>query len=586
MPLQRFNSTKDQTSEIDMSICSPKDKKTLHDVLDQLQVASMTKGATAGKLAADKWRSLTAKEIYDDFCQDTSFTALTRIHKAAQWYKQVIWLLAFLFMVTWLIIQCYWLFLKYYSYPVEVKLEVKATSNLEFPSVTICNVNPLRKSQMSGDAFVNVSKYFQLDDTDMLYDAYLSQLKKIWVADNMTHDTNDTNFMNNYMQNQSYNKWAMLENDTATATEFYQQMDSAFLATFMYSTAAVKLDDVDLKKYGHQKENLIVSCSWQGSACSPSNFTYFRNNLYGNCYTINAFDNGMASLSTNYAGPLMGLILELNIEQDEYVPALAPDAGVRIIVHKRGIYPIPEDKGINIPTGFKTSISMKKKDITRLPPPHSDCGSNGDGIRDMYADAYKTDYSKHTCMKSCIQQNLISGCACASSLFYFPRGMKVCGGDTNSSICMTSVLFAVLDTCNTKCPSQCSETTYDLFMSMSTWPSEQYSGHLNAKIKKTMSDFMNDTRLKNSASTLAKVEIYFKELTYESMEQTKSYESESLISDIGGQLGLWLGLSAITMGEIVEFLASIMRLAMDRVIRKTALLKKEQRSTQVLPELA
>ena len=36
------------------------------------------------------------------------------------------------------------------------------------------------------------------------------------------------------------------------------------------------------------------------------NFTFVRNNVYGNCYTLNAFDNGMEPLSTNYAGPVMG----------------------------------------------------------------------------------------------------------------------------------------------------------------------------------------------------------------------------------------------------------------------------------------
>ncbi|KAK3584639.1 hypothetical protein CHS0354_003925 [Potamilus streckersoni] len=55
-----------------------------------------------------------------------------------------------------------------------------------------------------------------------------------------------------------------------------------------------------------------------------------------------------------------GLALELNIEQDEYISALSPEAGVRVVIHKRGTYPFPEDEGINIAPGYMTSLGLKK----------------------------------------------------------------------------------------------------------------------------------------------------------------------------------------------------------------------------------
>lgn len=67
---------------------------------------------------------------------------------------------------------------------------------------------------------------------------------------------------------------------------------------------------------------------------------------------------------------------------------------------------------------------------------------------------------------------------------------------------------------------------------------------------------------------LVKLEIYFAEMNYKSIESQKAYESQNLISDIGGQLGLWLGLSAITIGEIVEFAMSLFRLCTAKFLTK------------------
>ena len=51
--------------------------------------------------------------------------------------------------------------------------------------------------------------------------------------------------------------------------------------------------------------------------------------------------------------------MELNIEQKEYIPALSPDAGIRVLIHKRGTYPFPEDDGFSIPPGHMTSVALE-----------------------------------------------------------------------------------------------------------------------------------------------------------------------------------------------------------------------------------
>ncbi|XP_053382877.1 degenerin unc-8-like [Mercenaria mercenaria] len=573
MPLQRLNSNKNNDLAIDISGNSPKEKSqppgSIHDILEKMKVSPDCPDAKAGKLAADRWRQRSAKQIYDDFCSETSFSALTRIHKASNWCKRILWVAACLTMLTWLIIQCVWLFQKYLSYPVEVKIEVEAVPNLMFPSVTICNLNPLKRSRMHRGPFENISDYFELDDRDILYDDFISDQMREWEEENETyHD--DEDYMKNYMKANSFNKWDALENDTDIAREFYSEIDDSHMASFAYSSAASTMSTDEFQWYGHQKRDLILSCTWQGMSCSPANFTYHRSQMYGNCYTINTFNNGNAALSTNYAGPLMGLVLELNIEQDEYIAALSPDAGVRITIHPRGTYPFPEDDGISVPPGFKTSIGIAKTELTRLPPPHGDCGSSGLDVTNLYVRDFGTSYSKQTCLKSCVQQQLLDICGCVTSYFYVPENVSVCSayGSGNDSTCTDDTICKQLDECNRRCPTPCTETKYEFTSSMSKWPSEQYEDHLDAKISKSMSTFMDEDDRADSEDTLAKVEIYFRELVYEKIEQQKAYESQNLISDIGGQLGLWLGLSAITVGELLEFFGSLGKLIFASVFKK------------------
>ena len=46
------------------------------------------------------------------------------------------------------------------------------------------------------------------------------------------------------------------------------------------------------------------------------------------------------------------------------------------------------------------------------------------------------------------------------------------------------------------------------------------------------------------------------------------FQSQNLISDVGGQLGLWLGLSAITIGEFIEFFVAIFKAATARAVKR------------------
>jgi len=56
----------------------------------------------------------------------------------------------------------------------------------------------------------------------------------------------------------------------------------------------------------------------------------------------------------------LGLNLELNIEQDEYLYHLTPEAGIKLDISSQGYMPFPLEKGLSLPVGFASTIGLRK----------------------------------------------------------------------------------------------------------------------------------------------------------------------------------------------------------------------------------
>ena len=54
------------------------------------------------------------------------------------------------------------------------------------------------------------------------------------------------------------------------------------------------------------------------------------------------------------------MILELYIQQDEYLPILSDTAGIRLIIHNQTYMPLPEKEGIVLSPGVSSNIAITK----------------------------------------------------------------------------------------------------------------------------------------------------------------------------------------------------------------------------------
>ena len=63
---------------------------------------------------------------------------------------------------------------------------------------------------------------------------------------------------------------------------------------------------------------------------------------------------------------ILGLQLELNAEQYEYVSELTDETGIRVFIGTQNVMPFPYELGISVAPGYSTGVMLRKVNVTSL----------------------------------------------------------------------------------------------------------------------------------------------------------------------------------------------------------------------------
>ncbi|XP_077986248.1 epithelial sodium channel subunit gamma-like [Glandiceps talaboti] len=321
----------------------------------------------------------------------------------------------------------------------------------------------------------------------------------------------------------------------------------------------LKLSPKNLAIFGHQAEDFILQCTYDQKKCSYSEFLVFQHDKYGNCFTFNhQLENGNSTLrKATTAGADFGLKLTLFLEQNEYIGLFGQQSGVRVVIHHPTVKPFPEDEGVYVNPGAVTSISIKLNKRTRMRLPHGNCTDQKISEDNIY------EYSALACQKICLQKFLYSKCGCVDTLSDDRPRCSVLNKTQDACKQLMHFFYqSSLLTCD--CQQPCSQSSYSKTISQALWPSLSNLPHLlngiHASNRKTWS-----IRDKESArEDLVRLEVYYEDLNFNLVSEEEAYPVFQLLSDTGGSLGLWIGLSFITVIEFVEFLVTLCQAARKR----------------------
>ncbi|KAL6103871.1 asic3 [Pungitius sinensis] len=439
--------------------------------------------------------------------------------------QRVIWIMAFCLCVS-LLCTWSWNRISYLmSYPAVTKIYMVWAHNMSFPAVTFCNQNVFRVSSLTKE--------------DLYHSGYWMDLM--------------------------YPNHTVMEGSMSLLGDGHKQGLLSLLDFDSYAPPPGRGANTTemMGRLGHQLEEMLLECRFRGESCTHRNFStiYTR---YGKCYTFNSGLDGNPLLTTLKGGTGNGLEIMLDIQQDEYLPVWGEtdetsyEAGIKVQIHSQDEPPFIDQLGFGVAPGFQTFVSCQQQLLQYLPPPWGDCKST------PIDSEYFSTYSITACRIDCETRYLLENCNCR--MVHMPGTSTVCTPEQYKD-CADPALDFLVEKDNDYCVCQtpCNMTRYGKELSMVKIPSKASAKYLAKKFNKT-EQYIGENILV--------MDIFFEALNYEKIEQKKAYEIAGLLGDIGGQMGLFIGASVLTILEIFDYLYEVFK---DKVLGYFIRKKRPQR---------
>ncbi|XP_055840677.1 pickpocket protein 28-like [Episyrphus balteatus] len=224
--------------------------------------------------------------------------------------------------------------------------------------------------------------------------------------------------------------------------------------------------------------------------------------------------------------------------------------GFKIILHTPGEDPQVWKNFINVPLDQSVSLTIKPKimtseDLRHYSPERRQCYYQNE----RYLRYFKV-YTQANCESEWLANMTLSECGCVK--FSMPRNSShpICG--YHKLTCVDSVMYTSKEwTINY-------EKYLNAYNCLPTCISIEYKAELEhqvpinyAQIEESDEGFLNKD---NSSYRITKITLKFKEDNFNGLKRSELYSMSDFIANCGGLLGLFMGVSILSLVELVYFL--------------------------------
>lgn len=112
--------------------------------------------------------------------------------------------------------------------------------------------------------------------------------------------------------------------------------------------------------------------------------------------------------------------------------------------------------------------------------------------------------------------------------------------------------------CEKQCPLECTQVEYELEHSSSAFPSRQYAQEImsDAQVRQLMEDV--PVTYENVRDSLVSLLIAYEDIEYTMISEQPTLTIIDVIANVGGTLGLFIGISLLSVFELAEILIKIL----------------------------
>jgi hypothetical protein len=358
---------------------------------------------------------------------------------------------------------------------------------------------------------------------------------------------------------------ASINESLLESSDHYSKALKAFLVK--YSVQSMIKNESLIRLLSQDLDEVLLSCSFNYKNCDASDFKWVYDPYYGNCFSFNSGKESNQNKESTLPGYAFGLQLDFYVGFYESLSFFNSILGGRgaIIRIDNNSYTIDHALGgITVPSGFVTNVALKREFKESLPKPYGDCETENDSIfYKIIRNSTIYDYTQSFCLIQCLQELAILNCNCSIPLFVsiFDKTIRICASFEDFG-CGLNIYFSIYnsknyiqESCLPKCPLECytSQITY------ATSSIEFLGDSYVDVIRKRFKSHFRETEINSQTvkENIVRLNVYYDTLSYTFIHETPQWNIIMLIATIGGNLGLFLGVSLLTLSEVIVALIEI-----------------------------